>query len=241
MHYQKHIHRAIIILGVLVAVLSCKKLDKKNPIQFTIKSHVPYSGEPISGVKYIIREYKPKKGPSSFGDIEYTDFKLEGYTNANGLAVISFFPKKNLDYMYRIDFDYSDIQFSSSSENYSLINAPSYDLIDRDNQRDYEIRALPLMQIRWNFKNLSCFDSNDTFKYKQYNLDELPNYNFNNGDPWIEGSVLNGCVDLPGDYVQRLSGRYVFKWEATRGGILTTGIDTFFVSPGGADYINMYW
>lgn len=225
---------------LLLSVFSCKKLDKKNPIEFTIKAHVPYSGDPISGVKYTIVEYRAKKG-GKLGEIEYTDFKLEGHTNANGLAVVYFFPKKNLDYMYRIYFDYSNIQFSGSSESYSLINAPSYDLIDRNNQRDYEIRVLPLMQIRWNFKNLSCFDSNDTFRYKQYNLDELPNYNFNNGDPWNEGAILNGCVDLPGDYVQRLSGRYVFKWEATRGGVLTTGIDTFFVFPGGADNVNMYW
>ena len=221
-------------------MMSCKKLDKKHPIEFNITAHIPYSGEPISNVKYTIKEYRSKKG-LGIGEIEYTDFELEGVTNTNGIAEISFFPKKNKDYMYRIDFDYSNIQFASYSGNYSLINAPSYDLITRNNQEDYEIRAIPLMQMIWKFKNLSCFDSNDTFKYKSFNLDELPNYNFNNGDPWIEGSSLNGCVDLTGDYLQRLAGRYVFKWEATRGGVLTTGVDTFFVSPGGMDYINMYW
>lgn len=240
MHYQKYINRILIVLGLLVSFLSCKKLDKKHPIEFTIQAHIPYSDEPISGVKYTIKEYRSKKG-GQIGEIEYTDFELEGVTNANGFVEISFFPKKNKDYMYRIYFDYSNIQFASYSGDYSLINAPSYDLITRNDQRDYEIRALPLIQIQWNFKNLSCFDANDTFKYKQYNLDENPNYTFNAGDPWIEGPTLNGCVDLTGDYLQRLAGRYVFKWEATRGGVLTTGIDTFFVSPGGADNINMYW
>jgi len=240
MHYPKSIHRILVVFGMLFLVLSCKKLDKKHPIEFTIQAHIPYSGEPISGVKYTITEYRAKKW-GKIGEIEYTDFKLEGVTNTNGIAEISFFPKKNKDYMYRIDFDYSNIQFQSYSGSYSLINAPGYDLITRNNQRDYEIRALPLMQIQWNFKNLSCFDVNDTFKYKQYNLDELPNYNFNNGDPWQEGPILNGCVDLTGDYLQRLAGRYVFKWEAVRGGILTTGADTFFVSPGGTNNINMYW
>nr|WP_294861678.1 hypothetical protein [uncultured Fluviicola sp.] len=227
-----------VLLGFLL--FSCKKLDKKHPIEFTIKAHIPYSDEPIAGVKYTIKEYRSKKG-GKLGEIEYTDFELEGSTDANGDARISFAPKKNLDYMYRIDFDYSNIQFANYSGSYSLINAPSYDLINRNDQRDYEIRALPLIQIQWNFKNLSCFDANDTFKYKSFNLDELPNYNFNNGDPWIEGSSLNDCVDLTGDYLQRLSGHYVFKWEATRGGLITTGIDTFFVSPGGIDYVNMYW
>lgn len=240
MCYKKSIGRAVIIFGVLISVFSCKKLDKKNPIEFTIKAHIPYSGEPISGVKYTIKEYRSKKG-GKIGEIEYTDFELEGVTNANGMAEISFFPKKNLDYMYRIYFDYSNIQFANYSGSYSLINAPSYDLMTRNDQRDYEIRALPLMQMRWNFKNLSCFDANDTFKYKQYNLDELPNYSFNNGDPWMEGPTLNGCVDLTGDYLQRLAGKYVFKWEAIRGGVLTTGIDTFFVSPEGIDNISMYW
>lgn len=241
MCYKKYSGGAIIILGVLLSLLSCKKLDKKNPVEFTIQAHIPYSNEPISGVKYTIVEYHSKKFSKKLSDIEYTDFKLEGVTNADGWANISFFPKKRSDYQYIINFDYSNIQFQNYSGSYSLINAPSYDLITRKDPRDYEIRALPLMQMRWNFKNLSCFDGNDTFKYKQYNLDENPNYNFDNGAPWIEGAILNGCVDSPGDYLQRLSGRYVFKWEATRGGITTTDIDTFFVSPGGMDYVNMYW
>ena len=219
---------------------SCKKLDKKNPIEFRIKAHIPYTDEPISGVKYTIREYRSKK-ELILGGIEYTDFKLEGYTNANGEAVISFPPKKNMNYRYDITFDYSNLQFANYSGSYSLVRVPTYVPLSRKDQQDFEIRVLPLMQVQWNFKNLSCFDANDTFKYKQYNLDELPNYSFNNGDPWLEGPTLNGCVDLTGAYFQRLAGRYVFKWEAVRGGVLTTGIDTFFVSPGGADNVDMYW
>ena len=233
--------KLLLFVFVGVVFLSCKKLDKKNPIEFTIKSHIPYSGEPISGVKYTIVEYRSKKFSKKLGEIEYTDFKLEGVTDANGRATVSFLPKKNLDYMYRIYFDYSNIHFASYSGSYSLINAPSFDNITRNNQENYEVRALPLMQMRWNFKNQSCFGGNDTFRYKVYNLDETPNYNFNNGDPWIEGAILNGCVNLSGDYLQRLSGHYIFKWEAVRGGATTTGIDTFFVSPGGNDDVNMYW
>lgn len=231
MHYQKHIHRAIIILGVLVSVLSCKKLDKKNPIQFIIKSHVPYSGEPISGVRYIIREYKPKKGPSSFGDIEYTDFKLEGYTNANGLAVISFFPKKNLDYMYRIEFDYSNIQFSGSYGDYSLINAPAYDLIDRNNPRNYEIRVLPHCGAHYKIENVNCFDSNDKMRYKVYHLEESPNETFETVYTWSD--YFNGC-GVFGEYINNnsLSGHQVYQIEVTRNGQVTTYIDTFFLQPG---------
>ena len=79
-------------MAMLLSFYSCKKLDKKNPIEFTIKAHIPYSGESISGVKYTIKEYRAKKG-GGIGEIEYTDFELEGTTNSNGIAEISFFPK----------------------------------------------------------------------------------------------------------------------------------------------------
>ena len=51
-------------------LMSCKKLDKKHPIEFTIQAHIPYNDEPISGVKYTIKEYRSKKG-GQIGEIEY--------------------------------------------------------------------------------------------------------------------------------------------------------------------------
>jgi hypothetical protein len=215
---------------LLLSVFSCKKLDKKNPIEFTIKAHVPYSGDHISGVKYSIVEYRAKKG-GKLGEIEYTDFKLEGYTNASGLAVISFFPKKNLDYMYRIYFDYSNIQFSGSSGDYSLINAPSYDLIDRNNQRNYEIRALPHCNVHFKIKNVNCFDSNDKMRFKTFNMDEFPNQSFQYISVW--SNYFNGCaVNLENTTNDMLSGRKVYQIEVTRNGQVTTYVDTFFLQPG---------
>jgi hypothetical protein len=215
---------------LLIVFFSCKKLDKKNPIEFTIKAHVPYSNEPIFGVKYTIVEYRAKKG-GKLGEIEYTDFKLEGYTNVNGLAVISFFPKKNLNYMYRINFDYSNIQFSSSSENYSLINAPSYDLIDRNNQRNYEIRALPHCGVHYKIENVNCFDASDKMRYKMYHLEESPNETFETVYTWSD--YFDGC-GMFGEYINNssLSGHQVYQIEVTRNGQVTTYIDTFFLQPG---------
>jgi hypothetical protein len=212
---------------LLLSVSSCKKLDKKNPIQFTIKSHVPYNGEPVLGVKYTIVEYRAKKG-GKLGEIEYTDFKLEGYTNASGLAVISFFPKKNLDYMYRIYFDYSSIQFSGSSGNYSLINAPSYDLIDRDNQRDYEIRALQLMQINFKLENVNCSGSSDSMRIILRNYDEEYHLDFNYED-WSPYNL--GCY-YEASTTQAKAGRYMYKIQINRNGILTEYIDTILIAPG---------
>ena len=241
MHNQKYIHRVLIVFCLLVSFLSCKKQDKNNPIEFKIKAHIPYNDEPISGIKYTIREYKSKKELISLGEIEYTDFILEGTTDLSGNASISFAPKKNMKYHYDITFDYSGIQFANYSGNYSIINAPTYVPLSRNEQQDYEIRVLPQMNMKWNFKNEFCVDSNDSFKYRQYNCDERPFHIFNSGDPWLEGPPLNGCVNLQGDYIMRYAGHYVFIWQATRGGVLTTGVDTFFVSPGGTDNINMYW
>ena len=231
MHYQKSIHRILIVFGILVSVLSCKKLDKKHPIEFTIQAHIPYSGEPISGVKYTITEYRAKKW-GKIGEIEYTDFKLEGVTNTMGIAEISFFPKKNKDYMYRIDFDYSNIQFQNYSGSYSLINAPNYDLITRqDYQEDYEIRALPHCEAHYKIENVNCFDVNDKMRYKVYHLEESPNETFETIYTW--SSYFEGC-GLFGEYINNsaLSGHQVYQIEVTRNAQVTTYIDTFFLQPG---------
>ena len=221
--------KLLLFVSIGMIFFSCKKLDKKNPIEFTIQAHIPYSGEPISGVRYTIKEYRSKKG-GGIGEIEYTDFELKGSTNSNGIAEISFFPKKNLDYMYRIYFDYSNIQFESFTGSYSLINAPGYDLINRKNPRDYEIRALPHCGAHFRVENMNCFDGNDKIRFKGYNLDESPNSEFQ----FIQyGDYAIGCGLLI-EHINNstLSGRRVYQIEVTRNNQVTTDIDTFFLQPG---------
>ncbi|MNU69209.1 hypothetical protein D3C71_585920 [compost metagenome] len=227
MCYKKYIGRAIIILVVLLSILSCKKLDKKNPIEFTIQAHIPYSGEPISGVRYTIKEYRSKKG-GGIGEIEYTDFELEGVTNASGIAEISFFPKKKLDYMYRIYFDYSNIQFESYSGSYSLINAPSYDIMTRSDQKDYEIRALPLLQINYKLENVNCSGVSDSMRIIIRNYDEEYYLDFNN-ETWSPYNI--GCY-IETSTIQAKSGRYMYKIQIKRNGNLTEYIDTILIAPG---------
>nr|WP_294861681.1 hypothetical protein [uncultured Fluviicola sp.] len=214
-----------VLLGFLL--FSCKKLDKKHPIEFTVKAHIPYSDEPISGVKYTIKEYRSKKG-GKLGEIEYTDFTLEGSTDANGDARISFAPKKNLDYMYRIYFDYSNIHFANYSGSYSLINAPSFDLINRNNQRDYNIKALPLMQINYKLENVNCLGSADSMRIILRNYDEEYHLDFNYED-W--SPYLNGCYNEISQY-QGKAGRHMYKIQIIRNGLLTEYIDTILIAPG---------
>nr|WP_294861679.1 hypothetical protein [uncultured Fluviicola sp.] len=217
-----------VLLGFLL--FSCKKLDKKHPIEFTIKAHIPYSDEPIAGVKYTIKEYRSKKG-GKLGEIEYTDFTLEGSTDANGDARIYFAPKKNLDYMYRIDFDYSNIHFANFAGSYSLINAPSYDLINRQGQRNYEIRALPICGVHYKIENVNCFDANDKMRYKVYHLEEAPNETFETIYTW--SNYFDGC-EVFGEYINNtsLSGHQIYQIEVTRNNVVTTYTDTFFLQPG---------
>ncbi|WP_300664679.1 hypothetical protein, partial [Fluviicola sp.] len=191
-------------------------------------AHIPYTGEPISGVKYTIKEYRAKKG-GGIGEIEYTDFELEGSTNANGIAEISFFPKKKLDYMYRIYFDYSNIQFQNYSGSYSLINAPSYDLITRKEPRDYEIRALPLMQINYKLENVNCSGASDSMRIILRNIDEDYYVNINN-EQWSPYAI--GCYSNTNQIEQGLAGRYVYKIQVIRNGSLTEYIDTILIAPG---------
>ncbi len=229
MCYKKYIGRIVIVLTLLLSFLSCKKLDKDNPIEFTIKAHIPYSDESISGVKYTIREYKSSK--ELLGDIEYTDFILEGVTNANGDAVISFAPKKNMKYRYDIKFDYSGMQFANYSGSYSLIGAPTYEPLSRNEQKDYEIRALPHCEMHFKIENVNCFDGNDKMRYKTFNCNEFPYKTFETIYVW--SNYFNGCgsfVDYTNDNV--LSGYHIYQIEVTRNNQVTTDIDTFFLQPG---------
>lgn len=223
--------KLLLFCFLLVSIFSCKRLDKKHPIEFTIQAHIPYSDEPISGVKYTIVEYKAKKFSKKMGEIEYTDFKLEGFIDASGWARISFFPKKNLDYMYRIYFDYSSMQFADYSGSYSLINAPSFDIMTRQNQRDYEIRALPLCDVHYKVENVNCFDENDKMRFKTFNADEFPNQSFQYITVW--SNYFNGCGPFfEGTFNNRLSGRLLYEIEVTRNNQITKYIDTFFLQPG---------
>ncbi len=213
----------------LLVFSSCKRIDKKKPIKFTIQAHIPYSGEPISGVKYRIIEYRSKKFSMKLNDIEYTDFKMEGVTDAGGWARISLIPKKNLDYRYMIDFDYSNIQFPSFSGDYTLINEPHFDMMTRNNQRSYTIRALPLMQVNYKLENINCSGPSDSMRIILRNYDEEYYLNFNY-ETW--SPYATGCYSNSHQIEQGLAGRYVYKMQVIRNGNLTETIDTILIAPG---------
>ncbi len=226
MCYKKYSGRIIIILGVLLSFLSCKKLDKDNPIEFKIKAHIPYNDEPISGVKYTIREYKIKKG--ELGKVEYTDFNLEGETDVNGNAVIAFAPRKSKSYHYDLTFDYSSMQFANYSGPYSLINAPTSVHLVRNDQQDYEIKALPQMQFNYKLENVNCLGPSDSMRIILKNRDEVSwlDFNYETWSPYGIGCYSNS------HQIQGLSGRYIYKIQVIRNGNVTEHIDTILIAPG---------
>jgi len=230
----------IIIYTILctLVLFSCKK-EAKEPIGARIYAVMAHNGQPISGIKWKVVEFEAKFS----GDIKSTDWEKNGETDGAGLALIEFHPKKNMDFIYDVFFDYSSM--SVPTGDYVIIPNLSFDRLVREYmtaENTYEIRILPKMDVQIHFKNVNCYDSQDSFKFKYYNVDEFPYYSQGqiNSIPWFDGSAYSGCLEMNwnGSY---LAGHYVFFWEATRNGILETGIDTFYVSPDGNNLIEMFW
>jgi hypothetical protein len=172
---------------------------------------------------------------------EPTGWQLEGITDANGYVKVNFTKKKKetSKYYYYAFFDYSSVV--CPYPNYALINSPYFIVLNANETSSIYLKVLPYMNAQFKFLNTNCIDENDQFKYQFSNIDETPYGNFLPNYPWFEGSELNGCVDITGDSSSRLSGHYVFNWEAIRGGVLSSGKDTFLITPYGDNIIDMEW
>jgi len=224
------------VLCTLV-LFSCKK-EAKDPIYVSMNAILAHNNQPVSGIKWSITE---AKGGGTGSDQELTDREMNGETDANGISVFEFHPLKNKKYYYDISFDYSKMNIPAGD--YSIVHGPtSFARLVREHSNDYEIRILPKMVIYFHYKNTNCFDGMDKFKFKSFNYDERPNTRQVDVDswPWNESSLNNGCVDsnLSGT---ALAGHYIYFWEATRNGVVDTGIDTFYVSPDGNNLIELFW
>ena len=227
------LHIAFILISLFV-FSGCKKYSK-DVTTVKIKAHLPHDGTPIPGIKWKIIETKLE---GYFEPAKATGWEIEGETNGLGIADIKFNCKRNSDYQYTIYFDFDDLNLPTGT--YVKTGGPTFANLDRNAHTNYEIRMLPKMDIQWNFKNLNCTGTTDTFKYRSINYDEHNN-NALSDFMWHEGPELNGCVDVTGPLIERLAGHYAFEWEATRNGITETGIDTFYVAPGVNNVINMHW
>jgi hypothetical protein len=203
--------------------------------------HIPYDSSGIGGATYHVKEYKgggllgPKK--------EYTDFEIKGVVDESGYAYVKFYPKKNTKYQYEITMNFDNLKVPF--ENYTVVNPPIFDLISREDfgqkTRDYNVKVLPIMNIIFHYENLNCVNSSDEFKFNLINLDERFNPNVDIDDLTLFSFPFSlGCTNYT--YTSyRKAGRYLLKWEAEKGGLITSGVDTFFVAPGVNDEINIFW
>jgi hypothetical protein len=239
MGFQKisNFGKLIIILAILP---TCKKQTVRNYF-VRAKICIPYSNVPIQGLEYTITSVEYTDGFFlNQGATKTSDWRLKGIAGSDGIIETKFSRKHYEDVHYSATVDYSKLVIPYDSymligDNPSIYVEPGYNVLN--------VSVLPLMNIVYNFKNLNCTGSTDTFRYKVRNIDEdnafySSYWNF----PWTEGSEYNGCVNSIGTAgTLRPAGRYVFHWEAERSGVFDSGIDTFLVSPETSNTINMFW
>lgn len=237
---QKTNHILITLLSFgLLCMLSCKK--QKWHTFVNINAKMAHNNAPVSGINWTLIESKIKSSGFLTSTFEPTGWELSGETDAAGLSADKFHARKNSKYHYEIYFDYSDMDVPEGT--YDIVEGPpTFDIISLQKDNAYDIRILPNMSLNFHYKNTNCFDSNDTFRYKSYNSDEILFVNQGQIDtwPWTESTVFNGCADYSSSG-NKLAGQYIYIWEATRNGIITSGIDTFYVEPGGNNLIEMFW
>ncbi len=210
---------------VVLLLFSCKK-GGNDTYNIKISAILAHNNVPIEKIKWVIVES------------ETNTPAIQGYTNSDGKSEIDFPAQKGVSYWMYIYYD----EMIVPPGNYKVVQGPDnlFGLIQDGN--NIEIRILPYMDINVHYKNYNCFDNGDTFKYKNFNVDEYRNFTQGQVEtmPWGESSLLNGCSDFntSGDV---LAGRHIYIWEATRNNITTTGVDTFYVEPGGNNLIEMFW
>lgn len=226
------------LLSSLILILlltSCKKEDKDHPISFQIKTVMPYDSTPIAGLKYVIQEYKAVNSLMSV-TLKPTDWKMEGTIGETGMEAITFLPKKNKAFKYKILFDYSTIELPSTD--FWIVDKIQNDVILRSNenkpysnvtQQDYSIHILPKATVHYKYENVNCLNANDKMHFFTVNIDQFP-------DPFIPMYVyadyFNGC-GVTADFTSQnvVCGRHLYKIEVVKNGISTYYLDTFLVVP----------
>lgn len=225
------VHRKIIAaLGLLLLLSACKK----NIATVQISVTMAHTNTPIGGSMYRLVELK-SKGIGGF-DIEETGYGVSGIVGPDGKA--SFSLKTKASNGYDMYFDHSTMNVPSGD--YKIVQGPNdfAGNINENGENVYDIRVLPKMDVIVHHKNVNCYDGTDQLKFKTFNYDERPNTTQVDIDSW-PWTYNQGCTDIWGGHW--LAGHYIYMWEANKNGIVTTGIDTFYVSPDGNNLIELFW
>jgi hypothetical protein len=227
----------IVMTNLLLLLTACEK--KQNDYYFVrVITQVPYNKKPITGLKYKVVEYAYKKkiNPFKFGEDVPTEWQQEGVSNKNGVAEIKFSRPNNKKNSYGLSFDYSNMVCPYPE--CEIVNANPGAGISKNQASIIYQNVLPILNITTNFKNVNCTGSSDSFRFKIKNIDDFGSLNWD--FPWSESPIYQGCCNVSYTNYKK-GGRYVIRWEAERGGVFESGIDTFLVSPEVSNTINMFW
>ena len=207
--------------------LGCKKNDVL-PFKVAVQCEIPYDHTPIPGVKFKVVEYS-SGGDQLFGPSEPTGFEMQGVTGANGRGVVAFTKRRKdtKNKYYQCFFDYSGVQ--SPYSDYTLINTPQFIDVFANEPKEIYLRLLPKMDINYKIENVNCTGPSDSMRIILRNINEQDYYYDFINNYWSPYFI--GCYSEI-DNFNSTSGRYVFKIQVTRNGVLNEYMDTILVAPG---------
>ncbi len=235
MVYQKNVVFTLLI-GMLLLVNACEKQQTRYYYLRT-KTYIPYNNTPIKGLKYTIKEYEFKKPLIGFGEDKPTGWELYGLAGEDGIAETKF-SRKWFNKSYSAVYDFTEVECPYPE--CIIVNANPGTTLGAGNPEYIEFKVLPYMFINFHFKNENCFDTSDHFQFKIKNIDDAGSLDWN--FPWSVSSLYNGCCDVQYTSANKVpGGRHVIIWEAVRGGVFESGVDTFLLSPDVSNTLNMFW
>ncbi|MBI2259632.1 MAG: hypothetical protein HYU67_12150 [Flavobacteriia bacterium] len=238
MHFTKIIYRIGIFISLLILFSDCKKLTEEK-YGIKVRLIYPHINKGVSGINYEIIETKEKFSITGdlFQKFESKVVKSGVLSNSTNYQIIEFIGKKRKGkYGYSVNFDFSSL--NELDEVYATNIGLGNGAIDHaycNEANTFDIYVLTTVKnLTIHYKNINFFNETDSFRHKSAILErkiykerknEIDFENMN----WNNFSYLQGIVDYSKVSESFNAGHWVVKWEATRNGIITTGLDTILI------------
>jgi len=216
----------IYILTIALLLISCKKLRSKAPLTVDITCQNPVDGSAFPGVIFKIYEVKDKfsigLSVNQKKELIYT-----GKTDINGKANYEFDAIKNSKFSYEIFFDYSNMDVPDGE--YYLNKTRDFDYLKKNETNVFDFDMLPYFSFVQHIKNINCFDNDDKMRFRM----KILNTGSGNWSKW--GTTYNhyfhGCIDETNNlYKPQDIYIYIYEVESTKNGVISTYIDTFYMT-----------
>jgi hypothetical protein len=199
-------------LLILLLLFSCKKENSKRWTEVTVRVNNYLTGEPIDNdVSCAIIYYKNYKNPLK----EDKDIVLNFGKPVNGVYHYGFKAPKAIQYGV----------FNWDVEKLHPVNVQQFLYYKTGQKNEFQMYLAPTGFLKQTFKNVNCFDDNDSLYLFYMKNISLPNYTPSSG-----GYYLTGCnVNIEGEEARYAIGKYVYKWSLTRNGVTQYIIDTVVI------------